>query len=235
MEGGGDEEAGDRFRSQGLEVLVGADAAAGGDVERGVRGGDLAAEVECSQAGLAADVLQVEDNEIPDVGLGDVSGDGQGVSRPLVGGGERGASFEVEAEEEAIGAEFLDPAGEFGGGSERFEGENDAGGAATEKAAGLFEFADAEVDFEFEAVGDEPAVRVPVGDFSLERVEVGDVEAVEAEAIANGAGDIEGAGGVGELGDDGPVFVASSADAANDVALHEIEDGDDFQGGAFGW
>lgn len=233
VEGGGDEEAGDRFPSQGLKVLVGADAAAGGDVEVRVSGGDLTAEVECSQAGLAADVLQVEDNEIPDASLGDVSGDLQGVGRPLAGGGEGGAGFEVEAEDEVMGAEFLDPAGEVGGGGERFEGEDDAGGAASEEAAGLVDVLRAEVDFEFEAVGDEPAVGVPVWDFALERVEVGDVEAVEGKTIADGAGDIEGAGGVGELGDDGLVFIASSTDAANDVSLHEIEDGDDFHGGAF--
>lgn len=182
---------------------------------------------------------QVEDNELGDACICHSIDDSEWISRPCISGScggfsdEGEAVFEIEAEEEFLGAKLSNPVREFAGIGEGLEGENDAGGTATEKPAGLFEIADAHVDVELESIGDEPTECLPMGDFAHESVEVGDVESFESEIVPDGAGDIERAGGIGELGDDGLVFIASPADAANDVAVHEIEDGNDFHNGAY--
>lgn len=221
---------------EGFEIGDRADTAAGNQGEVGVNCCYGAAEIESADAGIGTDVGQVEDNELGDACICHSIDDSERIARPCISGSrggfsdQGGAVFEVEAEEEFLGAKLSDPVRKFAGIGEGLEGENDAGGTATEKPAGLFEIADAHVDVELESIGDEPTECLPMGDFAHESVEVGDVESFESEIVPDGAGDIERAGGIGELGNDGLVFIASSADAANDVALHEIEDGNDFHG-----
>lgn len=59
-----------------------------------------------------------------------------------------------------------------------------------------------------------------------ESVEIGDVEGVDAVAVAEGFGDDAGIGGVQAEGLPGLVIRALSADGANDLATEKIEDAD---------
>ena len=61
----------------------------------------------------------------------------------------------------------------------------------------------------------------------LDGVKIGDVEFRDAEFESQTAGDIEWFGVGGVEAADGAVFIASSAHAANDLAAHQVEDGND--------
>ena len=142
---------------------------------------------------------EVEDDHLRDAGIGDEICDLEGIGRPVRRRSDGGAGFEVEAEEDFFGIELRDPAGEIFRIGERFEGEDKMGGTATEETAGLIEIADSHVDVELESVGNEPAERLPMGNFSHETIEVGDVEAFQAEVVPDGAGDVERAGRVDDF------------------------------------
>lgn len=144
---------------------------------------------------------------------------------------ERGAVAEVEGEDQGIGelvGEILDD-GKVGNG---FQADED--GAVLGDAKAVLNGADAGVDPEVDAEGTESGVGGPGRVGAGNGVEVGEIKVAKAELMKEGASDVGRRRGGAESADDGAIAFALARDAANDDAVHQVEDGEDAHGGIVG-
>jgi len=173
-----------------------------------------------------ADPGQVEQQQPPCSHLHCTPHDVPGVGGPIPRGAQRTALLQIEGEDDSLPVALAE-SGQLLRPHQRLQAGDDGDGCRSRQGVGVRRDANPGINPQSKTAFGEGGVEIQGRRSAGDGVEVGEVNHVEAELFAKRLRHCKRRNGRGQLGHDGPVLVATPADAVDHDSAFQVDDGDD--------
>lgn len=180
-----------------------------------------------SHSSAGTDVSQVEQEELLDAETDRLIGQRYRVQGSPVGPwGEQGGSVaEVEAEDEAVGADRGIEIRQGVGALHRFQASNNPGNPGVKQGFDRIEVADPGVNLKGQRLGEQATVKFQGGRRAGDGVEVGQVQFRETETVAVGKSQVDRVGTIVQNGSYWLIMISAAGLGMHGLARFQVEDG----------
>jgi len=208
---------------EAAQVVQSADAAAGRQLDVGPTLSTRGQQSVCPRTLADADTRQIENDRRTDADIDRPAHDRERIAIAPHLRGKRNSRTQVEREDKTLRPAGSDRFREFIRAGKRFQTGNDAFDARLQQRFGILAMIQAGINPQRKTVVLQRLKKGQGGRMTGDGVEIGEIKDAQTEAFAKRTRDRERIA----HGRERTIFMAAAGDAANDMAGHEIENGED--------